>query len=85
MALTLTATQRLLLGIISSVEAGITSPIEAMAELNELKAQADDAGLKFRADYTVEDFENIRQVFVATYETSQDPYPAEDTYYESSY
>jgi hypothetical protein len=87
-ALTLTKVRRTLLGIITSVESGVTSPEDAEAELSQLRNEAEKANLNFRADYTVDDFRKIRENYVATYETSQDPYPEEDTYepsYESSY
>jgi hypothetical protein len=70
MALTLTDAQRLLLGIITSVEGGITEPKDAVEELTTLKAQAAKAGLTFRAEYTLEDFEKIHQNYVSEYDSS---------------
>lgn len=86
MVLTLTEAQRLLLGIISSVESGVTAPEEAVDELNDLREKAGKAGVPFKADYVLADFEKIRQNYVAQYETSA-PY-VEESYepsYESSY
>jgi hypothetical protein len=86
MAITLTELQRLLLGIVSSVESGVTTPAEAANELANLKARAVSAGLKFHADYTEDDFQKIRENYVSMYETST-PY-VEESYeqsYESSY
>lgn len=71
MALTLTEAQRLLLGIITSVESGVTSPEDAVEELAELKTKA--AGLNFKADYTLENFQKIRENYVSTYEASDEP------------
>jgi len=85
--LTRTSVQRTLLGIISSVESGVTTPESAEEELSQLIDEAEKAGLNFRPNYTVDDFRKIRENYVATYETSQDPYSG-DTYepsYESSY
>lgn len=81
MALTLTEAQRLLLGIISSVEGGITTPEDASEELAELKEKAAKAGLNFKADYTVDDFIKIRESYVSQYETST---PYVEPSYESS-
>jgi len=81
MALTLTEAQRLLLGIISSVESGVTTPDEAAEELQNLRYRATQAGVNFRADYTVDDFTKIRENYVSTYETSQ---PYVEPSYESS-
>ncbi len=75
MALTLTEAQRLLLGIITSVEGGVTTPEDAISELEELKSRA---GANFRADYTVDDFIKLRENYVSQYETST-------TYVEESY
>lgn len=73
MALTLTEAQRLLLGIINSVESGVTTPEEAVEELTKLKANAAKAGLTFKADYTLADFTKIRTEYAAEYEASE-PY-----------
>jgi hypothetical protein len=59
MALTLTTLQQLLLGIMASVESGVTSPEAGFDELAELKAQAREAGIDFTADYSVEDFQRM--------------------------
>ena len=78
MALTLTEAQRLLLGIIASVKSGVTEPTAAALELNELKDRTKMAGLNFQADYTVEDFEAIKdEAFFSEYEYESD-YEYED-------
>jgi hypothetical protein len=66
-ALTLTEAQRLLLGIIISVESGVTTPEEAVDELNELNTRAETANLNFKADYTLADFEEIRADYLSNY------------------
>jgi len=67
MKLSLVKAQRLLMGIIASVESGITSPEEALAELASLKKQAPDG---FEADYTLEDFQRIREDYSSSYDSS---------------
>ena len=79
---TLTEAQRLLPGIIASVESGVTTPEEAVAELSSLKTRAKEAGVNFKADYELVDFQKLRQNYVSTYETSE-PY-VEPSYEESS-
>lgn len=59
MALTLTTLQQLLLGIMASVESGVTSPEAGFNELTVLKEQAREAGIDFTADYTVDDFQKM--------------------------
>lgn len=81
MALTLTEAQRLLLGIITSVESGVTTPEEATDELTSLKTRAANAGVNFKADCTVDDFIKIRENYVSTYESSE---PYVEPSYESS-
>lgn len=81
MALTLTDAQRLLLGIIASVESGVTTPEDAVTELAGLKEKATAAGLNFRADYTLQDFQDIRQKEIETYES--DAYYYDDEVIES--
>lgn len=78
---TLTEAQRLLLGIITSVESGVTSPEDAVSELKEVKAKAVLAGLTFKADYTVDEFIKIRENYVSTYDTSE---PVVEESYEPS-
>lgn len=58
--LTLTQAQRVLLGIVTSVESGVTTPEEAVNELALLKKEAKEAGLNFTANYTLADFEKIQ-------------------------
>jgi hypothetical protein len=79
MALTLTEAQRLLRGIITSVESGVTLPEDAVEELAELKTKA--AGLNFKADYTLADFQKIRENYVSTYDSSE---PYVEPSYETS-
>ncbi len=79
---TLTEAQRLLLGIIASVESGVTTPEEAVAELSSLRTRTKEAGVNFKADYELADFQKLRQNYVSTYETSE-PY-VEPSYEESS-
>lgn len=78
--LTLVESQRTLLGIISGVEAGVTSPAEAVEELETLKANAPQT---FKADYTFEDFERIGKNAGQSYASSTDDVETEP--YESSY
>jgi hypothetical protein len=88
MALTLTEAQRLLLGIISSVESGITTPEEAVTELADLKAKAVKANIPtFQADYTLENFQSIRDAYVSEYESSYEPTydTSTDVDYDPSY
>ncbi len=69
---TLTEAQRLLLGIITSVESCVTSPAEAVQELTTLKSRAVAAGINFKAyNYTLADFQKIRDNYVSTYDTSE--------------
>jgi hypothetical protein len=58
--LTLTGVQRLLLGIIQSVEAGVTTPEDAFEELKDLKARALGNNINFTSDYSIADFKLIR-------------------------
>ena len=84
MALTLTEAQRLLLGIITSVESGVTSPEDAVDELSNLKGNATKSGLPFKADYTLKDFQAIQALSAATYDTSTEyvepSYESSDSY-----
>lgn len=50
--------EELLLGIIESVEAGVTAPEAAVDELNLLKKSAPQG---FKGDYTLEDFVRIQE------------------------
>jgi len=63
----LVTSQRRLMGIISSVEAGVYTPEEAVVELNKLKEQAPES---FKADYTVEDFRRIYTEYAAQFDSS---------------
>lgn len=65
--LSLVQAQRDLLGIITSVEAGVTMPEEAVQELNALKSQAPDT---FKPNYTLEDFQNIAKAANTEYDPS---------------
>lgn len=76
--LTLTDAQRTLLGIITSVESGVTSPEDAVKEQETLKAEAQAAGLNLNANYTLADFQQVRAAYAAQYESSE-------TYVEPSY
>lgn len=80
---------RLLLGIITSVEAGVTTPEAAVEELKQLKSQAPEG---FKADFTIQDFNNIRANYAAAYEssegdfeTSQEDEPTPEPEFEASY
>jgi len=81
---TLTDVQRSLLAILGSVEGGNITPEQATKKLELLKAEAAAAGLTFRAEYSTEDFERIRNAYLATYETSTDyvepSYETSDSY-----
>lgn len=84
MALTLTEAQRLLLGIITSVESGVTTPEDAVEELNDLREKTGKTGLPFKADYVLADFAKIRENYISQYESTD----SEESYepsYESSY
>jgi hypothetical protein len=70
--LTLVNAQRMLLGIIASVEVGVTSPVDAVEEVATLKAQAEAANLAFQANYTLADFEKIRTDYVSNYDSSEE-------------
>lgn len=70
---TLTEAQRILLIIIANVESGGFSPEDAVRELKKLKSTADAAGLLFKAEYTLSDFQAIRKAQVSTYDFSE-PY-----------
>jgi hypothetical protein len=78
--LSLTEAQRILLGIITSVESGVTTPEAAVEELSGLKTRAAAENLPFKADYTLADFEKIRQNYVSTYDSST-PYVDVETSY----
>lgn len=94
MALTLTEAQRLLLGIIASVESGVTTPEDAVEKLETLKIRATVANLTFKADYTLADFQKISGNYISIYESGGEPYtesgyapgePDAELPYESSY
>lgn len=68
--LTLTQAQRVLLGIVTSVESGVTTPEEAVNELALLKKEAKEAGLNFTANYTLADFEKIQADSASVYDSS---------------
>ncbi len=81
----LVAAQRTLLGIIASVESGLTAPTDAVTELAALKAQAPEG---FEANYSVEDFERVRANYVSQFETSTDDIEldgCEEEAFEKSY
>jgi len=84
MALTLTDVQRELLDIIRDVEEGNRTPESAVRELESLKSRATTAGLKFRADYSLEDFQKIATAAASTYDSSSS-YVKPEPSYESSY
>jgi hypothetical protein len=67
----LTDAQRTLLGIIASVEAGVTAPEDAVKELALLKNRAKISGLSFKADYTLSDFQKIREAYASTYDYNE--------------
>lgn len=84
--LTLTEAQRLLLGIIESVEAGATTPAQAVVELGRLKQEAKDAGVKFEGNYNLADFERIHENYISQYESSYESSTADfESSYSSSY
>lgn len=68
---TLTQAQRMLLGIIASVESGLTGPVDAFEELKELKVKAKQAGLNFTADYSEADFQKIVTDHASEYDSSE--------------
>jgi hypothetical protein len=81
--LTLVGAQRLLLGIITSVESGITSPEDAVEELATLREQVAASGIGFHWDYTLEDFQKIRAVSQSACDEDDNRYVPEPSYEES--
>lgn len=81
--LTLTEAQRILLGILTSVESGVTSPEDGLSELSSLKARALTDELPFKSNYTLDDLKKIRENHIATYDTSTPVYESSEPY-ESS-
>lgn len=77
---TLTTAQRFLLGIIACVESGVTSPEDAVDELKELKAKSAQAGILFKADYTLADFEKLREIYVSSYVASETEFDESTSY-----
>ena len=83
MSLTQVQASRLLLGIITSVESGSTTPEDAVKELEQLKSQAPEG---FKAAFTQVDFQRIRENYAAIYESSQEETEPEfEPSVESSY
>ena len=82
MALTLTDVQRLFLDIIALLEIGLTTPEGAVEELNDLKQRAKIAGVLFKADYTLMDFEKIRENYLSVYDMYD--YDAYDDEYDET-
>ena len=60
-------TARAMLGIISSVESGVTTPEEAVVEVKELERRALECGAPFKNNYTLEDFQKIRKDYLSDY------------------
>lgn len=77
--LTLTQAQRLLLGIISSVESGYMTPEDGIVELGKLQENAKKSGVDLIAAYKLADFQRLRQAHLDTYETSV-PYESSSSY-----
>jgi hypothetical protein len=76
---TLTEPQRRLLEIISSVENGIYTPEEAVTEFQDIKRDMEKAGLPLApeyalAEYTLADFQRIRENALASYESNDDSF-----------
>ena len=65
--------QDLFLGIIESVESGVMSPEEAVTELANLKQEYD-----FKSDYTLADFQRVRENFLS------DLLDLDDDYFEEN-
>jgi hypothetical protein len=80
---TLTDAQRRLLDIVFYVENGTFTPQEAFSELTDLKQDAASAGLQFKAEYTLEDFQKLRSDYMSTYESSVE-FVESEPYIESS-
>ena len=78
--LTLTEVQRRLLEIIRDIESGLVTPEKAVTELTNLKAAASDAGVSFRAEYTLEDFQNVRKTQLSEYDESTESYVPSTSY-----
>ena len=75
---TLTSAQRRLLEIIASVETGIYTAEEAVEVLGDLRQDAEKAGLGFRADYTLADFQRIRSGYLSQWNEHDE---ADDGFY----
>jgi hypothetical protein len=73
--LSLTTVQRNFLGIIASVEAGLTTPVDAFNELNDLHAEALRSNISFTADYSVKDFELVKA-------NADSQYSMDDSFYD---
>lgn len=81
--ITLTNAQRILLEIITQLESGLTTPIEATKSLNDLKLAAP---VEFKANYSIGDFQRIRANARSAYQSStSEPEPAFESSYQSSY
>ena len=63
--------QRALIGVISSVEAGLTTPQEAVEELSAIRDASPES---FRPDYTLEDFQRIVENAKGSYKPSTDDF-----------
>jgi hypothetical protein len=76
-AFTLKEAQDNLIGIINSVEAGVMTPEAAVEELERLK---EDAPSKFTADWTLEDFQTVRDKAASSSYDDYDNYDDDDNY-----
>jgi len=70
--ITLSGAQDTMLNIITSVESGAITPEEAVQQLNDLKADVKKAGIDFEIEWTLADFQTVRDNDLATYELNDD-------------
>ena len=68
-----------LLDIIEGTEDGFYTPEEASREVGYLERDAERAGLNYKTDYTLEDFQKIRESALSNYLLSDEDeiFPAE--------
>ena len=70
--ITLSGAQDTMLNIITSVESGAITPEEAVNQLNDLKADVKKAGIDFEVEWTLVDFQTVRDNDLSTYELNDD-------------
>jgi len=80
--ITLSGAQDTMLNIITSVESGAITPEEAVNQLNDLKADVKRAGIDFEVEWTLADFQTVRDNDLPTYELNDDEEYQEDYVFE---